>query len=767
MGPTIPALDGPFALDEPTSDVMGRVLSGPGAVGGPMDAQALDAFQADVDLVDDLLEDDTLPMPPALERPDDDIVYDFEARLIEASEFREPFEARWLKAWRDYNQRLSGDEARWNSKLFMPYLYALVSTAIPAAVAAAFDAGTISQVGPQRPDDERRAATVEALLDWYMKVKIPARRVLRDFLWYAYLYGTSAVRVRWRFERKQKLVPTPTYRPGPIDPDTGEEMRGEFVGVRRALKTVTVHDEPELTCVDLWNIFLCPWTRHGETQPPYVIEYVESTRAEVEAAARAGYFGVDGEDRWAEYFSGDPAELNNADGSIYSRLGSRAAAFEEVGFASPYGRGSNAPNRDTGIAPVAYYMMTTADYVVFVSADGSRKLLGKKISDEPYEGLPYVFFNYDRIPGWPYGKGIGEIAGPIQSNINFDVNHANDSRRIRMNAPMLARRFGNSLVEGDTEMRPNKIIRVMDPTDITPLVIPDTTQSMLEWQGMLVQFGDKATGVNDLARGFAQPGASTATEASLIDAQTAMRRVEHGNEWASAMKELLRRVLALIQTYTTEEVAIRIAGQSAFEWQTITPEDILGEFDVVPSVSFLKSNPALVRQDWLALLPNMLGHPLVKQQELLRRTLKVFDVEHPETLIMEPPPPPTDPEIEEIALRFGIDVDPSPEEDFVAHLQAHAMHLQALMAEPVKDPRAINAHQRHIQKTLQAQAELAMAVTAGAEGAVGGSPAKPGGGGSDVRRGATRLGQAQGSDGPPGRSPGPAQPPGRPARSAR
>lgn len=285
----------------------------------------------------------------------------------------------------------------------------------------------------------------------------------------------------------------------------------------------------------------------------------------------------------------------------------------------------------------------------------------------------------------------------------------------------------------------------------------------------LISHADKATGLNDLAKGSAQGGINTATESANVQSQFRMRMSGRARNLRIVWSSLGSKVLSMLQQFIDAPTAIKVTSdEGAIEWKTVAPGDIAGRFRVVSTANFSKSNPAMVRQDLIAVAPMALASPIVNQPEFWKRIFKGFDFEHPEKLILPPPPPERDPLLEEMALEMGIDVDPSPMEVVTGGIQRHlAAHLaaqqQALSAGG--DPKAIQARMRHIEKTMQMGAQAQLQAQQGGNpppGSGAPQPKKPQGG-DEARQGATRLGKAAGSDGPPGQSPGPQGPPRRPS----
>lgn len=740
----------------------------------PPDPEGMAALIAETDRIHAKLQDDPAPEVPTLKMSDAELATLFHGRLLEASSARSVLSSQWLTAFSDYNQKIDPSVNVWRSKIKLPYVRALVLSAIPSGLAAMFDSGTILKMVPVRPEWTDNAQSMQDLTQWQLTVKTPARKAMRHFLHYRALYGTGVLKQGWKYRTKMKLVPTKVY--DDVD-DAGnplpEGVQGKFLGTRRVLKSVELNDEPEIRAVDLWNFFPCPWSELGYI--PYAMERVETTQEALLAAARAGSLGEeaglskDGQPQTPEqallaWFAENPTHALTA-GTEEFAIGTRNDALQKIGLNSIYGSdGGSGTEKEPGPNPVVVYEYWTEDVKIVFAGDGSRKVLGKQANPYDIHGIPYTVSQYDEIlPGFVWGCGIGMAAGPIQKQLDFDVNHANDGRRLALNPVMKRKKVGSSLM-GDITIKPGAVVDVREMTDLEPLVLQDRTMNALEWQRMLVGFGDRATGIGDLQRGLGDAGVNTATEAQIVDSNAITRKLGQVFEIRDVLQAVGRIHIALNKQFFDKETMVRISGKAGMSWKTITPEDILGEYDVVPGASMTRSDTVLQRRDWNLMYPQMNGDPLINQHELRRRYLTAMDVENVDDLLQPPPPPAQDPMDEEILLRLGLAVPVSPEENFQQHLQVHGLALQALKAEGAPDTRAIAAHEHHIQETMQMMAMAQQQMLMGASAAAG-APPSPGGapGAGKTRDKATMLGQAQGSDGEGGESPGPMRPPGRPS----
>ncbi len=707
-------------------------------------------------LIDQAIAPDADPEPAdsILNLEDKALISLFEARITAAQSFRQPYEDKWMDAWKAYHQVLDGDQAKWKSKVFVPMVTQQVEAALPAFVAAIFDSGPIWVVAPTKPEREQQAKALTKVLDWYMREKTPAARRLRDWLWSSTLFGTGFLRVRWKYEEGTKRAMAPTYLG---DKESGQQI---FLANRKEVTPGSVlFNHPVLENVDLWNSFPAPHTKDDDSWP-WFIEYLESTMGGVDAAAESGEMGDEAPERVAKWKVGNPDQESGTDG-VFGVIARKAEAFHQVGLSDSADQaGLYADPSDRKNNQVRLYRMSTPDADVYFSSDGTM-VLGKARNPYFFREIPIVAHHFIRIPGRIFGRGIYDVVGDLQRQVNFNYNKGNDAVQLALNSPIAVRRGGNALIDGQVLWQPGVIVPCRDPsTDIVPLKMTNPIGDVFALEQHLMVHADRATGVNDISRGESPSGANTATEFAGLQSQVRLRLSQHVREIRTSMGRIGRLVLMMTQQFVDQPLAIRIAGSAGLDWVHVSPDDVTGEYDVIPSANSTRSNPTLMRTDTVALLPHMLSHPeIVRQDKVWKHIFNVFEFPTPEEMVLPPPPPPRDPRVEEIALAQGSDVDPSPDENFDEHMRVHAMAEMAEQASPNPNPLAYAARKKHMEKTIMLQSQVLMAQMGAAAAAPAGGGAGPGG--TEARREATSLGKGQGSDGPPGASPGPSAP-GRP-----
>ena len=140
--------------------------------------------------------------------------------------------------------------------------------------------------------------------------------------------------------------------------------------------------------------------------------------------------------------------------------------------------------------------------------------------------------------------------------------------------------------------------------------------------------------------------ANTATEASIIEGRSNVRKAMRTKLWEQYVVEIFAKLAQLCQQNMDEQVAIQVAGEQGIEWLHVSKDDIQGDFffDIEPGVMEYK-NEDLRKQQLLKFAELSQGDPNVNRRALLGRLADFLDLQ-PEDVILTPdqiPPPPPPP----------------------------------------------------------------------------------------------------------------------------
>lgn len=150
--------------------------------------------------------------------------------------------------------------------------------------------------------------------------------------------------------------------------------------------------------------------------------------------------------------------------------------------------------------------------------------------------------------------------------------------------------------------------------------------------------------------------ANTATEASIEEGRSKMRKTMRSRLWEQFVVEIGGKLAQLCQQNMDEAIAVEIAGPQGIEWLHVTKEQIQGEFffDIEPGVMEYK-NEALRLQQALKFVELVGNDPNIDKREMIAKVARMFDFAPEDIMVaLDKMPPPAPPEP---MLKFK-DIDP-------------------------------------------------------------------------------------------------------------
>lgn len=701
------------------------------------------------------------------------------ARARSAGEFRQPFEEEWQEAFRAWMQILDPEkkEDKWRSKRFIPMLFQHIESAHPSIASAVFSGTKIIEYVGKAPDMRDRADAMTALVDSHMRGNSRMKRAYLRALWWSIVTGTGIMDHGWAKESLNRMVAVlkdDFDGAGRFLREDGSVIEeGDTSTPRRQIKTmerklVDVTDHPFIKSVTPFDAWAC---EHGEAGIEHEWDFLrhETSMRKILNALDAGNTHLDRDAvfAWFEAVKGKSAELrfsDGADGDIGLDMEMYSELLEEVGYSSD-NDATDDDKHTTGDSKVVL-LVYRSQSELFTIAPGGR-IIGWSDNPNAHGKNGLLWHHMWEIPDCPYGRGIGTVLLPHQELVNENINRAMDVDEITLMAPIGVDRTRVSVLDDKWRWQPNAMVRTRgDPkTAVTRLDMPTPTNLAMNWDMHFKKDADDTTGMTEQARGITPAGINTATEFTGLQANIKTRTfmlVERLNETLEQSGYLLKE---LIQQYTTKEQIISAIGEDGLYYRTVKPQELVGDFDIRAHVSSSRMAPAMKVQQLIAATQVIV--PIIQQvpnspflSRWVRMLLKEMGVEDVDRLIPKNQEKVRDPYMENIALRKGIKIVPSPYERHDLHIEAHVeeiMKLQEMMAAGQDVGLEIDALMEHNNLHMQIGGQMGMAMA-------GGSPPPPTPpGGSPERADAQAMGAAQGSNGIPGKSsPGPQAPAGRP-----
>ena len=300
-----------------------------------------------------------------------------------------------------------------------------------------------------------------------------------------------------------------------------------------------------------------------------------------------------------------PGRRSIAEGEDTGEKGRLNQTFPENNSKVPYG----SDDQIEWVIIWEFYDLHTGEWCIF--DDGAADDFLVRPEEMPHiSGHPFIYGgNYD-VPDQLYPLGELERIFPLQEELNETRSDLINARRTHRNkyvadSKLLAESGEQSLREVLTSDEDNLIAAVdLEPgQNLQDMVhrLP-TTQvdpDLYNVSSTIINDINEVTGVTEFQRGGSSLGASTATEAAIINDGAQARMREKQGLVEKMMRESARKLVSLMQQYQRQRKTLRIAvgdpegarffeglrrlgyeNENEIEFLQYGPEEIRGEFDL-------------------------------------------------------------------------------------------------------------------------------------------------------------------------------------------
>lgn len=516
----------------------------------------------------------------------------------------------WYKLYRSYAEKRDTGDKRAN--LFIPYVYSIVETVVPRLIATVFSSRPYIGVLPVKEEAIENAKDMENLIDYQLTQKIGIIGVATSWFKEALIYGTSILKVGWEYEEDEVWVDEPLI-----------ELFGFPVGSRRVKKVQPVKDDPLVEHIDLWDFYIDPRAKDIDEADYCIHKVFRDVRYLKRMEEQGLYKNID-----------EVVKVNKEGAGSWYEEGVGTTAFE-TGMNSRLGLiGMQSIDKPSSKIEILEYW--TDDRVIAVA---NRSVVIRN-DENPYHHRkkPFVRLVDVLVPHEFYG--IGEIE-PIE-DLQYELNSLRNQRMDNIN--ILINRMWKVIRGADIDAkqlvsRPGGIIEVDDMDDVQEIQMTDTSGNAIENVIEMVRRDmDNADGVYDYARGETTDRRETATTASLLS-QAANERF---NLKVKLIEDLgMRRLGVLLtqlnQQYIDTEKAIRILGQDGMDFYTLSPENIRGQFDIMPLGSSVEpiTNKENKLQSYINLYTILKDSPYVNHPEIIKKILEAADIKDLNRVIID------------------------------------------------------------------------------------------------------------------------------------
>lgn len=452
---------------------------------------------------------------------------------------------RYYKLFRNY---IPKGKWAWRSKVFVPYVYSTVITILSKMVA---NSPVINFVAREDGDDKK--AKLNSQLFSYQWEKVKGFLKLVDWVLVALLFGKGIIKVYWRYEKKRMKT-----------------REFSFGGLRKKIveKTVILFDGPDFEVLDPLDTFIDPQAKTVQ-EAAWIIHRTYPTIEELK-----GTLDADGEPL---YDLPSDEEIENSSVDPYD---SQGTTNWKQSRARTTGAFTNAKD-DTVSRPelLEHWTDNECFYVL------NRKFEIRRTDNQFWHSeKPFIELTDTPNPFDFFKMGVVEPIEQVQHALNDLVNQRLDNINIILNRMWKVGKNAD-VDEHELVSRPGGIIHANDITQVEAVVTPDVTQSSYAEETNLKADIQQATGVSDLyAKGVGGDTVvnRTAGGARLIVEESNVRIKFRMKFLDAALSDLGHMWHALNEQFIDSDLVIRIIGPKGHEYVKMTPQDVIGDFDVIP-----------------------------------------------------------------------------------------------------------------------------------------------------------------------------------------
>ena len=503
----------------------------------------------------------------------DRVVDNFE----KASDARRAFEERWKRYYDLYRCRPKPQREETRANIFVPEIYTTIETLTPRLVSNFLNTSKpIVQILGREESDMDNALASEKLLSYqFERMSLPLKLV--NFYKQALIYGTSIGKVYWDYSSEHD--------------EKGYEI------IKR--------DEPAFDVLNLFDFFVDP-------------EAVDIDDARF--CIHRSYLSVDELKKRESAGIYKDVDLLKTNGSFLSSI--------DNGDDDPWDKNDALDERNIEI--LEYWendrVITVADRCVVLRDTPNPFHHNRK---------PFVRLIFVPVPFEFYGVGVIEPIEGLQLELNTKRNQRLDNVNMVLNRMWLLQRGALDDLR-QLHSRPGGVIVVNDLNGLQPLPSPDVTSSSYQEEEKIKNDIQNTSGVSDYIRGSQSNDRHTATEVRIKSEQSNTRFDFNFKLMAEmGLKRIAQLVIKLDQQFIDEERTIRIIGKEGVKFVKIAPEEIAGEFDLIPNVDPMRIDESEKRQQMMTLYSNLIKNPVVDQRVLSRRLLETYDFQNAEEMLKD------------------------------------------------------------------------------------------------------------------------------------
>lgn len=577
--------------------------------------------------------------------------------------FRRQYDQKRSGFYRQYvgqqDRKTFPDNVTPRSNTFMTFALQNVEQIVSRVSEAYFGFMPWFETKPRGANDDAAAEPMQKSLEYKLH-QAKLMQVLEDYIRTLCIYGHGGIKVDWDWDYDTAVDPQPqlVMQPviGPdgvvqIDPQTGQPAQQPMLDPQTGAPIVSHVNpmmkrvprmRPRFTAIDVYDLLVDP---DGGMAAHMVDKNLGQLLREQEASVQAASADPTGTSQ-PLYFP-DAIELlkqrisqmePDDPESVIIRLAEFWNEIDNTVTIQTFGKDVEAIS----------WKDLRASYRQASYSGWRRKLYG----GEPillYHGpnpfshkrCPILHTSFIKVPGEVFGLGAVEIISDLNDSINRQVNMIADNWNLGVN-----RRYAYD-VNADIDHAALNMMNTPggkvggsgNPNEfIAPLPFYTPSKQDYAVLDLYKAMIEATSGISDFyGKGVGQPtGNRTATGiGSVINESNFRFKLFIRNLELDIIQPLLQMSASLIQQYMTdaEEVRITDAPVGFPKWLTVTPEELIGNFDFELVAANYATNKVVRQRNLLAWANWASQSPYWNQSEGLKELAKVFEIRNLQKLL--------------------------------------------------------------------------------------------------------------------------------------
>ena len=567
-------------------------------------------------------------------------------RFHDYSDYRlKNYDELWSDSWKQYRSRLAYEKNyEYQARLFIPYSFTAVETAIPRIIEAFFAQDPVMAVKPTIEDDVEDAELMQIYLNHQLRLMDYAETFLfqdKDVL----VSGTTFAKVDWKKDiRKQKKLKLEEYHELYEEVPEMDEMVGMPTGkmikqpIGEAKKRpvysdgydkkgnpkgtpvleeygVEIYNDPYVYYVDPYKLFIDPNANPIDPigTAEAVIFVTETTIDELEALQTQGVYK-------------NISKVKQVKGTTDFDYGDER--YTNVDIKSPKTVEDKHSNK------VLLYEYWEDNRIITVAEE--TVVIRDSVNPYWHCKKPFVMARICPVPNEIYGIGLMEMVTCLQNELNDVRNARMDNVKLALNRMWIVARDADVDLE-KLISEPGGVILSNYADGIVPLPQNDVTQSSFAEASAIADDIDRTLGVHDPARGKPTSRETATGVLSLIE-QASMRfklMIMILGKMFSKIGELM---VDLNQQFAPTEKVIRLTGG---DFKRIPVQDIIHRYDFEPVGAALEGLTKYARIEQLLRVRNtVVSNPEFNLTELDKEILNLLNFKNVDKYFKSMLPPP-------------------------------------------------------------------------------------------------------------------------------